>query len=125
MIFVWILRSIIEFSIALNADLFEVLDLSMSSVVGWEAVNYATNHIERTFTSSIGILDAMSNVSSLMSITERNLCIIPDKFVGEISAYEFICTWENYTYYIYIDANTGEEVNILRVIDTSNGQLLM
>lgn len=107
-------------------DLIKVkVDLSMSSVVGWEAVNYATNHIERTFTSSIGILDAMSNVSSLMSITERNLCIIPDKFVGEISAYEFICTWENYTYYIYIDANTGEEVNILRVIDTSNGQLLM
>lgn len=29
MIFVWILRSIIEFSIALNADLFEVLDLSV------------------------------------------------------------------------------------------------
>ena len=107
-------------------DLIKVkVDLSMSSVVGWEAVNYATNHIERTFTSSIGILDAMSNVSLLMSITERNLCIIPDKFVGEISAYEFICTWENYTYYIYIDANTGEEVNILRVIDTSNGQLLM
>ncbi len=107
-------------------DLIKVkVDLSMSSVVGWEAVNYATNHIERTFTSSIGILDAMSNVSLLMSITERNLCIIPDKFVGEISAYEFICTWENYTYYIYIDANTGEEVNVLRVIDTSNGQLLM
>ena len=37
-------------------------------------------------------------------ILERNYCIIPDKFVGELSAYEFICTWQGYTYYIYIDA---------------------
>lgn len=107
-------------------DLIKVkVDLCLSSVVGWEAVNYATNHIDRSFTSSIGILDALKNINPLMSVVERNLCIIPDKFVGELSAYEFICTWEKYTYYIYIDAVTGDEVNILRIIDTSNGQLLM
>ena len=107
-------------------DLIKVkVDLSLSSVVGWEAVNYATNHIAREFTSSIGLLDALNNINSLMTVVERNLCIIPDKYVGELSAYEFICTWERYTYYIYIDANTGEEVNILRVVDTSNGQLLV
>ena len=107
-------------------DLIKVkVDLSLSSVVGWEAVNYATNHIEREFDSSIGLLDALNNINSLMTVVERNLCIIPDKYVGELSAYEFICTWENYTYYIYIDANTGEEVNILRVVDTSNGKLLV
>ncbi len=107
-------------------DLIKVkVDLCLGAVIGWEAVNYATNHIEREFTSSIGILDALANVNSLMTIVERNLCIIPDKFVGEISAYEFICTWEQYTYYIYIDANTGDEVNILRVVDTNNGQLLV
>ena len=107
-------------------DLIKVkVDLALSSVVGWEAVNYATNHIDRSFSSSLGILDALENINPLMTVIERNLCIIPDKFVGELSAYEFICTWEKYTYYIYIDANTGEEVNILRVVDTSNGQLLI
>ena len=101
------------------------MDLSLGIIVGWEASNYATNHVDRVFTSSLGILDAQENINDIMTIVERNLCIIPDKFVGELSAYEFICTWEDYTYYIYIDSNTGEEINLLRVIETSNGNLLL
>ena len=107
-------------------DLIKVkVDLSLGRVVGWEASAYATNHIDREFSNSIGILDAEKQINDILSIEERNLCIVPDKYVGELSAYEFICTWENYTYYIYIDSNTGEEINIQRVIETSNGQLLM
>lgn len=108
------------------SDLIKVkVDLSNGIVVGWEATNYATNHIDRTFTSSFGILDAQKKLNDILKVVERNLCIIPDKYVGEITAYEFICTWKNYTYYIYIDSNTGNEVNVLRVIDTNNGSLLM
>lgn len=108
------------------SDLIKVkVDLALGRVVGWEAVNYATNHTDRGFTSTIGIIDAQEKVSKNLNIIERNLCIIPDEFVGEMSAYEFICTWEDYTYYVYIDSNTGEEINILRVIETNNGQLLM
>lgn len=116
----------IENHVIYYSDLIKVkIDLSLGLVVGWEATNYATNHIDRTFSSSIGILDAQSTISSLLEIQERNLTIIPDKYVGELSAYEFICTWKDYTYYIYIDSNTGKEVNILRVIKTSNGELLL
>lgn len=100
------------------------VDLALGLVVGWEGSAYATNHIDRGFTSSIGLLDAMTRLSPELNVIERNLCIIPDKFVGEISAYEFICEWKDYTYYIYIDSGTGKEVNILRIIDTSNGNLL-
>lgn len=108
------------------SDLIKVkVDLSLGLVVGWEATNYATNHQERSFSSEIGILDAQKNINGILTIKERNLCIIPDKYVGEINAYEFICTWKNYTYYIYLDSVTGKEVNILRVIDTDNGSLLM
>ena len=108
------------------SDLIKVkIDLSLGLVVGWEGTNYATNHKERTFNSAIGILDAQEKVNKILTIKERNLTIIPDKYVGEINAYEFICTWKNYTYYIYIDSVTGKEVNILRVINTTNGSLLM
>lgn len=101
------------------------VDLSNGEIIGWEASGYATNHIgSREFTSSMGILDASSLISPLLEIKERNYAIVPNEFVGESSAYEFICTWKNYTYYIYIDSNTGKELNILRVIETNNGQLL-
>ena len=107
------------------SDLIKVkVDLSLGLVVGWEASAYATNHVDRNFSSAIGLIDAMSTLSPQLEVIERNMCIIPDKFVGELSAYEFICQWKDYTYYIYIDSNTGLEANILRVIKTTGGDLL-
>lgn len=108
------------------SDLIKVkVDLSLGLVVGWEATAYATNHTSRNFTSAITIIDAMQSINDILTIEEKNFCVIPDKYVGELSAYEFICTWDDYTYYIYIDSNSGKEVNIMRVVSTSNGNLLM
>lgn len=107
------------------SDIIKVkVDLSLGLVVGWEASAYATNHVDRSFSSAVGLLDVMSTLSPQLEVIERNMCIIPDKFVGELSAYEFICQWKDYTYYIYIDSNTGLEANILRVIKTTGGDLL-
>lgn len=107
-------------------DLIKVkVDKKLGIVVGWEATNYAYNHTTRpTPTYSLSFAECEQNLSSALSVVERNLCIIPNKYVGESVAYEFVCEWDEYTYYIYVDANTGEELNILRVIDTDRGQLL-
>lgn len=108
------------------SDLIKVkVDLGTGSVIGWEATNYATNNHDRKFSSKISLTEAEKKINSILTIKERNYTIIPDKYVGELSAYEFICTWQNYTYYIYIDSITGAEANILRVINTTNGDLLM
>lgn len=116
-----IINHIIHYS-----DLIKVkVDLGSGEVLGWEATNYATNHQPRSFESKISIATAQNKINNILEIKERNYCIVPDKFVGERSAYEFICTWQNYTYYIYIDSVTGEEINILRVVSTSNGDLLI
>ena len=116
-----IIKHIIHYS-----DLIKVkVDLGSGEVLGWEATNYATNHQPRSFESQISLATAQNKINNILEIKERNYCIVPDKFVGERSAYEFICTWQNYTYYIYIDSITGEEINILRVISTSNGDLLI
>lgn len=115
----------IENSVIYYSDLIKVkIDMTSSSIVGWEGTNYATNHKERNYTASISMQKAQENLSDVLTVKERNYCIIPDKYIGEVSAYEFICTWKNYTYYIYIDSNTGKEANIMRVINTTNGELL-
>lgn len=107
-------------------DLIKVkVDMCLQSVVGWEASSYATNHIARTFDCSIGIIEGQHLISKELNVIERNLCIIPNEFVGESSAYEYVCTWKDYTYYIYIDSHSGKQLNILRVIETNNGSLLM
>ena len=108
-------------------DLIKVkVNVKTGFVVGWEASNYAYNHIERSeFEASVSILEAQELLSPVLEVKERNLCIIPNKFVGESYAYEFICTWNNFTYYVYLDSHTGEELNIMRVVNTTNGDLLM
>jgi len=108
-------------------DLIKVkINTQTGFIVGWEASNYAYNHTNRNkFDAELSILDAKNMVSSALEIKETNLCIIPNKFVGESYAYEFICGWKNFTYYVYLDVNTGEELNIMRVVNTSTGDLLM
>ena len=44
---------------------------------------------------------------------------------NETLAYEFIGTFNDSTYYIYLDANTLKEVEIYKVVITEEGTLLI
>ena len=43
----------------------------------------------------------------------------------EVLTYEFMGERNGDTYYVYIDANTGVEVDIFKVVKTTEGTLLM
>ena len=107
-------------------DLIKVkVDKSSGVVVGLEATNYAYNHVSRNaFVDGLGITEAQKLLNSELTVVERNYSIIPNKYVGESFAYEYVCTWKDYTYYVYLDSSTGEELNIMRVVHTENGDLL-
>lgn len=108
-------------------DLIKVkVDKRLGLVVGWEATNYAYNHTKRTVKSpTISFEDAQKLLSKVLTVKERNLCVIPNEYSGESMAYEFVCSWNDYVYFVYLDVNTGEELKILRVVDTSTGNLLL
>lgn len=102
------------------------VDKHLGLVVGWEASNYAYNHTKRTVKSpTISFEEAQKLLSKALTVKERNLCVIPNEFSGESMAYEFVCTWKDYVYYIYLDVDTGEELKIMRIVDTSTGSLLL
>lgn len=107
-------------------DLIKVkVDASLAKVVGYEATSYAYNHITReAYNNQIALEEGKNYLSPVLEIKESNYCVIPDKWVGENNALEYVCTWEGYTYYIYLSAEDGSELNILRVIDTTSGNLL-
>lgn len=107
-------------------DLIKVkVDKSSGVVVGLEATNYAYNHIERNaFLDKLGIAEAQKLLNSELEVKERNYAIIPNKYVGESFTYEYVCVWKDYTYYVYLDSSTGEELDIMRVVHTENGDLL-
>ncbi len=108
-------------------DLIKVkVDVSSGKVIGWEATNYCYNHVDREeISAKISILDAEQLVSSRLTVVERNYCVIPNEFVGESFAYEFVCEWDKYIYYVYLSVEDGSELNIMRVVKTSFGDLMV
>lgn len=102
------------------------LSCNSGEVLGWEAQSYAFNHVERdNLSASISESNARSKVSSLLSINSQKLALIPIEYGNETLCYEYTCSLDNSTYYVYINAKTGEEEQILKVIETTNGNLLM
>lgn len=95
-------------------------------VVGFEARSYAYNHTERTgLSATIDEIQARRALSSELDVRTTKLAVVPNDYVGETLTYEFMCISEGATYYIYINAKTGEEFNVLKVVETDDGNLLM
>ena len=107
-------------------DLVKVkVDLNSGKVIGLDATNYAYNHtIREVYKTSTSILDGDNYLNERLNVIERNYVVIPNKYVGESMAYEYICEWQDYTYYVYLDINDFSELNIMRVIDTTSGSLI-
>lgn len=107
-------------------DLIKVkVDLATGLIIGWEATNYAYNHIDRQTTFAKTQNEILELVSKKISIKSVKKCIIPLEYSGETSAYEVCGKYNNFTYYLYFDATSGEQIRVLRVISTSSGELLL
>jgi len=100
------------------------LQLSMATgrVVGAECSQYLMNHGPRgDLTPAITQEQAGEMLSSRLEAGEGRLCVIPTD-AGERLCWEFRGTFSGETYYVYIDASTGEAAQILRISRTAQGE---
>ena len=94
-------------------------------VTGMEALAYCLNHTERKAgDAQISKATAQSKLNSSFNVEGSRLAVIPVDG-EEVLAYEFYGNYGENDYYIYIDAVTGEEVEVLTVIGTKQGKALM
>lgn len=116
-----------ENNVILYADLVKVkVDLSNGAILGYDATNYFTNHIKRNVeNASIGATQAREKIDSSFEIKLQRLVLAPLDYNREVLCYEFECSKFDSTYYIYINAETGKEENILKVIETDSGSQLL
>lgn len=114
-------------NIILYPDLIKVkVDLNTGDVVGYEASSYFTNHTARQIkTHSTSAANAETKVPKTYDMAETKLCIAPLDYNREVLCYEVKAYNGGDTYYFYTNAETGVLENILRVIETENGNLLM
>ncbi|MBO5884849.1 MAG: germination protein YpeB, partial [Clostridia bacterium] len=113
--------------VILYPDLIKVkVDLASGLVTGYEASSYYTNHTQREIPlASISKQQAESIVPVQYKIKETRLCLAPLEYNKEVLCYEVICVNNAETYYCYINAQTNVLENILKTIQTDNGNLLM
>ncbi|MEG1499584.1 MAG: germination protein YpeB [Clostridia bacterium] len=109
------------------ADLVKVkIDLATGIVGGYEASAYYINHEDRTLeTPSFDAVQARKSIDSVFVVLTEKLCLAPLDYGREVLCYEFKCEKGDDIYYFYINAISGVEENILKVISTDNGKLLM
>ena len=116
----------VQDGVPLYPDLVKVeLSMETGEVVGLEALNYLTNHVQRALEKpKLSEGEAREQLNPSLDVAGARLCLIPLEQTEKL-AYEFSASLEDTHYLVYIDALTGEELVIYRLIEDENGQLAM
>lgn len=94
-------------------------------VTGMEAISYVLNHTERNMPSaSISKSEAREKLNTGMEIKTSRLTLIPTDN-GERLAYEFYGVYGGNDYYVYVDAQSGQEIEMFTVVGTAQGRALL
>ncbi|MBR1890324.1 MAG: germination protein YpeB [Clostridia bacterium] len=113
--------------VILYPDIVKVkIDLQNGNVIGFDAISYYTNHTDRDLPSAkISAQEAREQIDESFIIKNERLTLSPLDFNREVLCYEFECLKNNATFYFYVNAQSGKQENILKVVETSDGNKLM
>lgn len=100
--------------------------LDNGDIVGIESQSYLIAHHNRDLAKSrISVQEAKNKINKKLIVKNIRLTLIPMQALREVLCYEFYCEFKGERYFVYINAMNGAEEKILKVINTSNGELTM
>lgn len=119
--------ALVDDGVIIYPDIVKVkLSLSDLSVLGVDATHYSLNHVIRNFDfEKIGSQDAESVIDGRMEIERVSLAVIPYGEYSERLCYEFKGNIDGGDYFVYVDAQSGEEINVLYVVNSESGTLVL
>ena len=116
----------VEDEIIMYPDLIKVkIALDDGEILGMEATGYLNNHTERDLAETeISIDEAKETLNSNLEILSEGMAVIPleDENI-EVLCYEFKGKVEDKEFLVYINVQTGEEEEILVILETEGGTL--
>lgn len=115
--------------VLLYPDLIKVeVAMDNGDVVGFEAENYLTHHVERdsaALKATITEAQARKTVSPALTIQSTRLALIPTPGEEEVLCWEYTCqTDEGRRCMVYVNGQTGTEEKILLLIEDESGTLV-
>jgi len=111
--------------VVLYSDLIKVkVRTDTGQVTAVDAAGYYMNHKERTLAQPAAALqDVRPLVSAQLAVHSERLCLIPLDGGQEALAWEFTGTFADETYIVYMDAHSGDELQVFKIINTQTGPL--
>lgn len=125
--FVYFNLTNIQDGVIIYPDMIKIkINRETGDLSGFEARSWAYNHTEReNLIPTLSKSQTEKLLNSKMEILTTKLCVVPAEYLGENLAWEIKCFFNDDIYYVYIDANSGEELKVLKVVQTEDGSLLM
>ena len=112
-------------NVIMYPDLIKVkVALDNGEIIGLETTGFLNCHYERSIpTTKISIEDARNKLSDKVDVISGGLAIIPTQWKTEKFCYEFKGKVNDIDFNAYINAETGEEEDVLIITNTPNGTL--
>lgn len=112
-------------NVTVYPDLIKVkVALDNGEIVGIETKQYLSNHTERDIPApKITMEEARKKLNGKIKIESSGLAIIPTNYKKEIFCHEFKGKLNDRDFLVYINAETGEEEDILLIVNTPDGVL--
>lgn len=116
-----------EDDVIMYPDLIKIkVALDNGEICGFESRGYLSAHHEREIpTPQMSIEEARNRINPRMDIIRSSLAFIPTEYKTEVFVYEFIGSLNEQNFIVYINAETGEEEEILILLETPNGILTL
>lgn len=107
------------------SDLIKVkVALDNGEIVGFESHGYLMNHKHRNISEpTLSSADAKNKVNKHLNVTQTSLALIPKDSKKEVLCYEFKGTHKGKNFLIYINAQNGNEEEILMLLESEDGIL--
>lgn len=116
----------VENDVIMYPDLVKVkVDLTAQEIIGFEAVNYALNHVERSVEFNAMVEDCEKLLGFDYNVLKVSKAIIRLDSGKEIATYEFITERIDGTYFYYIDANSVEIAKTMKLVTIKNVEKLI
>ena len=114
----------VQGGVLLYPDLVKIqVRMDTAQVVGVEATRYLMHHAPRPgLTAEITEEEAQGAVSKRLTVDSARLCVIPSG-AEEFFCYEFSCRYQDDLYLVYIDAVSGAQREMLKVVENGEGVL--
>ena len=112
-------------NVIMYSDLIKVkVALDNGEVLGIETTGYLNSHYTRNIPKvKITGNEAKKNLNKKLEINSSRLAFIPTEWKTEVFCYEFTGKINDMDFLVYVNAQTGEEEDILLIVNTPNGTL--